>query len=151
MARLDVERRREVVDAFDRVIDQIRTVPGFDGFLRPLPVRDLEAAAADGPVVVVNVSRFGSHALILTSSGVLEPVPLEDLTPEAVYEHVVEFLAALDDMSAPTAGPSSRASAERRLAETLGWLWDALAGPVLDQLGVTGPPQEGESWSRLWW
>jgi tetratricopeptide (TPR) repeat protein len=151
LARRDVERRREVADRFDRLIAEIRTVPGFDTFLRPLPVRDLAVAAADGPVVVVNVSRFGSHALILTGSGVLDPVPLEDLTPEAVYEHVVEFLAALDDMSAPTAGPSSRASAERRLAETLGWLWDALAGPVLDRLSVGGPPQEGESWSRLWW
>lgn len=39
------------------MIDQIRTVRGFDTFLRPLPIRDLAAAAADGPIVVVNVLR----------------------------------------------------------------------------------------------
>ena len=91
LARRDVERRREAAEAFDRVIAEIRELPGFDGFLRPPPVHDLLAAAADGPVVIVNVSRFGSHALILTGGGVLEPVPLTGLTPEAVSERVVEF------------------------------------------------------------
>ena len=151
MARLDVERRRDVVDAFDRVIAEIRKLPGFDTFLRPLPVRELAAAAADGPVVVVNVSRFGSHALILTSSGVLEPVPLDDLTPDSVYEHVVEFVTALDDMSAPTAAASNRAQAERRLVAVLGWLWEAVTSPVLDRLGISRPPRAAEPWPRLWW
>ena len=110
----------------------------------------MASAAADGPVVVVNVSRFGSHALILTSGGVVEPVPLDGLTPETVSDRVAGFLSALEDASSPAAGPGS-ASAERRMQETLGWLWDVIAGPVLDQLGITGPPAEGEPWPRLWW
>jgi len=138
-----VERRRETAEAFDRVIAEIQAVPDFDMFLRPRPVSDLAEAAADGPIIVVNVSRFGSHALILTSRGVLEPVPLKDLTPDSVYEHAVEFLTALDDISAPSA-------AERRMVAVLGWLWDVVADPVLDRVGVSGPPWD-ESWPRLWW
>jgi CHAT domain-containing protein len=37
------------------------------------------------------------------------------------------------------------------MARTLGWLWDAVAGPVLDRLGICGPPRDGEPWPRLWW
>ena len=150
-ARRDMERRRAAAAAFDEVIAEIRRLPGFDGFLRPPPVAELLAAAAEGPVVVVTVSRFGSHALILAGGGVLDPVPLPGLTPETVYDRVAGFLGALDDAWSPAAGAGGRAAAGDRLGDTLGWLWDALAGPVLGRLGITGPPRDGQPWPRLWW
>jgi hypothetical protein len=145
------DERRDAAGAFDRLLGEIRQLPGFRGFLRPPPVADLQAATAGGPVAVVAVSAFGSHALILTSGGVLEPVPLPVLTPEAVHERVVAFLAALGGVSSQTAGTGGRAAAEQQLADTLGWLWEAVAGPVLDRLGIDGPPPEGQPWPRLWW
>ena len=129
LARRDVDRRRDAAEAFDRLIAEIRELPGFDGFLRPPPAHDLLAAASGGPVVIVDVSRFGSHALILAGNGVLEPVPLTALTPETVSERVVRFLTALAFMSSPAAGSSGRAWAEQQLTDTLGWLWDAVAWP----------------------
>jgi hypothetical protein len=138
--------RREAADAFERVISEIRAKPGFDDFLRPPPVGKLASAAADGPVVVVSVSRFGSHALILTSGGLEEPVPLTDLTPETVYERVNGFLTALDEVSASPAGSAGWVLGQRRLVDTLGWLWDTVAGPVLDALDIIGPPPERLSW-----
>lgn len=144
LARLELERRRELAEEFDAVIEQIRVQPGFAGFLRPPPVSDLAVAAAEGPVVIVNVSRFGSHALILTSGGVLEPVRLDDLTPDRVAAQVTGFLAAVGS------APATQA-AEQSLIGVLGWLWNVMAGPVLDRLAITGPPQEGQQWPRLWW
>jgi tetratricopeptide (TPR) repeat protein len=144
LARLELERRRELASAFDAVIEQIRTRPGFAGFLRPPPVSGLAAATAEGPVVIVNVSRFGSHALILTSGGVLEPVRLDDLTPDGVAAQVSGFLAAAGSI------PPTQAS-EQSLTAVLGWLWNAIAWPVLDRLAITGPPQAGQPWPRLWW
>lgn len=144
LARLELERRRELAEEFDAVIEQIRTQPGFAGFLRPPPVSDLAAAAAEGPVVIVNVSRFGSHALILTSGGVLEPIRLDDLTPDRIAVQVTGFLAAVGSNSATQA-------AERSLTGVLGWLWNAIAEPVLDRLGISGPPQAEQPWPRLWW
>jgi hypothetical protein len=138
--RPEVGRWQETAEAFGQVIAEIQATKEFAGFLQPLPVRDLIAAATDGPVVVVNVSRLGSHALILTA-GDVEAVPLEDLTPESVQEQVVEFLSAFD--AAPQDG-------ERRIMAVLSWLWDVAAGPVLEQLNVRGRPV-GESWPRLWW
>jgi tetratricopeptide (TPR) repeat protein len=150
-ARRDAERRRAAAAAFDKVIGEIRRLPGFRGFLRPPPVAELLAAAAEGPVVVVAVSRFGSYALILTGGAVLDPVPLAGLTPQTVNDRVIAFLGALEDAWSPAAGVSGRAASEQRLGDTLGWLWDALAGPVLDRLGITGPPRDGQPWPRLWW
>jgi hypothetical protein len=102
------------------------------------------AAAVDGPIVVVSVSRFGSYGLILTQDGLLEPVPLDDLTPEVVQENVIEFLTALEN-------PSGSAAAQPQLTAVLGWLWDAVAGPVLDQLGLSRTPPMSTPWPRLWW
>ena len=110
-ASRDAERRRTTSAAFDQVITEIRRLPGFEGFLRSPPVAELLAAAAEGPVVVITVSGFGSYALILTGGGVLDPVPLAGLTPETVYDQVVAFLGALDDASSPAAESSGRAAA----------------------------------------
>jgi hypothetical protein len=114
-------------------------------------VDDLTSAAADGPMVIVNVSDFGSHALILTGRGVLDPIPLAGLTSSTVLERVVGFIGALDDIASSPAISSGRASAEQQITDTLRWLWDAITGPVLDRLGLTGPPAAGQPWPRLWW
>jgi protein involved in temperature-dependent protein secretion len=150
-ARRDIERRRAAATAFDQVIAKIRQLPDFGGFLRPPPVAELLAAAAQGPLVVVTVSRFGSYALVLADGGVLDPVPLTGLTPETVLDRVAGFVGALEDAWSPAAGAGGRAAAEQQLGDTLGWLWDALADPVLDRLGITGPPRDGLPWPRLWW
>jgi hypothetical protein len=148
VASREAERRREAAEAFYLVITEIRSLPGFGGFLRPPPVGELAVTATAGPVVVVTVSEFGSYALILTRDGVGDPLPLPGLTPDTEYEHVDTFFAALDDSAAP--GVDGRV-ADRRLGDTLGWLWDTLTGPVLDRLGIDGPPAQGQPWPRLWW
>lgn len=143
LKRLRADRQREVAVAFDQVIAEIRAKPGFTSFLRPLSVHDLSQAAADGPVAVINVSQFGSHALILRNGRAPEAVALDDLTPERVVAQANESLTVIyQALPAGDSGP--------RLTAVLGWLWDAIAEPVLDRLGLTGPP-EGELWPRLWW
>jgi tetratricopeptide (TPR) repeat protein len=124
-ARQEAERRRETAHAFDRLIT------------------DIVAAASDGPVIIVNASRFGSHALILTKDGVLEPVPLPGVTPERIELEVAGLLTAPDD---PSAAPD-----QQRLTTTLGWLFDAIAEPVLHRIGLTRTPPPSGQWPRLWW
>jgi tetratricopeptide (TPR) repeat protein len=138
------ERQRTTAESFEQVITEIRSQPGFSGFLRPLPVRDLRAAAADGPVALVNVSRYGSHALILTANGVLDPVLLDEVTPARVTDRVTKHLNTLGN-------PLTWTTLDLQLTDMLGWLWDTIAGPVLDRLGLTGLPADGQPWPRLWW
>jgi tetratricopeptide (TPR) repeat protein len=142
-AQLEADRLRASAEAFEQVIEEVRAQPGFIGFLRPLPARSVLAATANGPVVIINVSGYGSHALILTPSGILEPVQLGQVTPDRVEEQVRELIAALDD--------SDLTKMQAMLVGVLGWLWDVIASPVLDRLGLTGPPPQGQPWPRLWW
>lgn len=139
--------RRATAAAFDRLVAEIRELPGFGRFLRPPALRDL--APARGHVVIVNVSDFGSHALVLDAGANAAAVPLPALTPDAVAAEVGAFLAAVDAAGAKDA--RSWAAGQRRMSRTLEWLWDAVAGPVLDHVGVGEPPPSGAPWPRLWW
>jgi hypothetical protein len=95
------------------------------------------------------VSRYGSQALILPADGDPMAVALPALTPDAVLAEAGEFLVAIESTAANST--LTRAAAADRMARTLGWLWDTVAGPVLDALGITEPPRDGEPWPRLWW
>ncbi|HET9258248.1 MAG TPA: CHAT domain-containing protein, partial [Pseudonocardiaceae bacterium] len=103
--------------------------------------------AADGPVVVVNVSRFGSHALALTAGGI-RVIPLPALTPTAVEDHRVALDVAYDLLRCPGAEADLRWAAGRYVTGLLTWLWDAAAGPVLDALGLAAG---ADPLPRLWW
>ena len=140
-----MDRHREVAEAFERVIEEIQELPEFSDFLRFLPAHMLASAAVGGPVVAVNVSRYGSHALILAHDGTVETVSLPSLAPDAVHERVTKFLAALGDLGSRNSGTD----AETRMTDTLEWLWDALARPVLDRIGITDSPHSYQPKQRL--
>ncbi|MFL6072456.1 MAG: CHAT domain-containing protein [Mycobacteriales bacterium] len=142
-----VAARRATAVAFDQLVTEIRKLPRFDRFLRPPAVGDL--APDQGHAVIVTVSTFGSYALILPADGEVTALPLPGLTPDAVLAEVADFLEAVEDTAARSA--RTRAAGQDRMAGTLRWLWDMVAGPVLDRLDITGPPGGGEPWPRLWW
>lgn len=157
-AQLHTDQRRETAASFKEVIEQIQRLPKFERFLQPLPITELLSAAADGPVVMINIAPLRSDALILptppeapttsTSSGV-DVVPLPDVSPAAVAAQVIVFLDALDD--ARHTERAKRDAGEERLGAVLGWVWDRVTGPVLDHLGISATPSEGDKWPRVWW
>ncbi|MFB7373822.1 CHAT domain-containing protein [Streptomyces sp. NPDC056222] len=56
------------------------------GLLRSPDYAALRAAAAEGPVVIVNITAFGCHALVVRHEGPVTVVPLDTLTYEATGE-----------------------------------------------------------------
>ncbi len=115
-----------------------------------LPDTELEsfttAGRLDGPIVLVNVSRFRSDALLLADGGVgIQPLPLVD--PDTVRAKAEQFLLSIAVRKDPEATAEDLDHAERAMSGILVWLWDAIACPVLDALGITG---QGEP-RRLWW
>jgi tetratricopeptide (TPR) repeat protein len=113
-------------DAWANLLDDIRAVPGHENFLRPLAAAQLTALNLPGPIVLINVSRFGSHALIVGPEPGVRALPLDGLDHEDVRSH------AYDLLSATAAGVTS---------EILAWLWTAVVGPVLENARP----------SRVWW
>jgi tetratricopeptide (TPR) repeat protein len=141
------ERRGALMDEWNELIAGIRRA-GFPGFLLPPGPEDLLAAAAEGPIVFVNVSRYGSAAFLLQASGISD-IDLPGLTLAAVRAMVAELLTIAG--AGATAEEMALEERDRRLAGLLGWLWDVIAGPVLDRLGFTAPVSEGASGPRVWW
>ncbi|MGP8302323.1 CHAT domain-containing protein [Streptomyces inhibens] len=147
---LIAENRHALARRWDQLLDEIRTLPGLDGFLRPPSLPDLLTAAADGPVVVVNVSEYRSDALVVTADAGIEVVPLPELTPAAVVSRAADFVTGVDEAYGEN-GVQRAVAAVRTLSGTLRWLWDTVAAPVLDRLGLRSVPLDDEPWTRLWW
>ncbi|KAK4649732.1 uncharacterized protein QC761_0024380 [Podospora bellae-mahoneyi] len=119
--------RKRAGEFMDKVIDEIRSKPGFDQFLLPPSIDEALDAAKQGPIVVLNLSRLRSDALIIRSSGV-DVLPLLGLSYEEVQMQSTKLVQDPD----------------------LGWLWDAVVGPVLEFLGFNATPADRE-WPRVWW
>jgi hypothetical protein len=58
-------RRREVSQALDNTIQEIRSLPGLKNFLSQPTAEDLMAEADPDPVVVLNVTRYRRDAFII--------------------------------------------------------------------------------------
>ncbi|MFJ1673132.1 CHAT domain-containing protein [Streptomyces bottropensis] len=172
-----VDRRMALAREWDRLVEQVREMPDFRDFLRPPRLETLLPAAAGGPVVIVNVSRWRCDALIVTTRDARN-LPLPGLTLDRATEQANLYLRTLQE--AERAGQEHQSAAEaaqaepgpaavraqRRAAQALidaeqrtdemlqelqQWLWEAVAAPVLQELGMTGRPAPEAPWPRLWW
>ena len=144
----DPDHRHGLARRWQSLLSRIRATAGFERFLEPPALADLLPAAASGAVVTVNVSDLRCDALVLTADRV-RVVPLPELGTEELDTRVRTFLEALDLVGAGDLAESMGAQAALR--QTLGWLWDVLAEPVLDELGHTATPAAGSPWPRVWW
>jgi CHAT domain len=129
---------------WDRLLAQVWAHPGIAGESGPLRASDIRAQAAFGPLVLVNVSELWSGALIVTAGGI-DALDLPALTPAAVRARIGHFTAA------QAAARALAGHADRAIAGTLAWLWDCVAGPVLDHLGYWERPGGAAPERRLWW
>jgi hypothetical protein len=153
----DVDRRMALAREWDDLVAEVRNLPGFEDFLRPPQIGTLLPAAAGGPVVILNVSRWRCDALIVRESGV-DVVPLPELTQEIVLAQVQAYLDAVGGRPDETPrGPrdadadTGTAGVEERLGDCLRWMWDSFAAEILDRLGYRATPPAGQAWPRVWW
>jgi hypothetical protein len=114
----------------------------------------LVAAAADGPVVVVNTSQYRDDALILTPSG-LQVLPLELVSMETEGESAGSLRTRTaqlwEALRTASRTPADIRWADGVLSGLLGWLWDTIAEPVLTALGMTTGTQPDQELPRVWW
>ena len=95
------------------LIDEIRKLPGFQGFQEFATEEEVRLAARRVPIVVINVSRYACDALIVTGDSIRAKNLAFDMNE--LRQHA------------------------KRLPNTdhnvLHWLWTALTRPILDDLG----------------
>ncbi|CAH0054471.1 unnamed protein product [Clonostachys solani] len=122
------DERYKAGQQYEILLQKIRDLPGFSEFLLFPAHDDIKAAAASGPIVIINVSTYRCDALLIERHQ-LSTLPLPDLCPEDISVRATT-LASLS-------------------TDTLEWLWDTVTRPVLEALRLDQAP--GDSWPRIWW
>jgi len=131
------DRRHRLARQRAEILDQVRQRPELEDLAAAPRLERLLAAAAQGPVVIVNVSQYRCDALII-SGDQLRLVPLATLTAEAVAEQVQNLLDGADAVS------------RAQVNDVLKWTWDQIVGPVLSHLGLTESASSGDE-VHVWW
>jgi tetratricopeptide (TPR) repeat protein len=150
------QQRRELSEEFDEVVELIHQVPGFEHFLSGLSVDELrDCALDDSAVVVINVSRYGSDAIIVASKRI-KRLELRDLTYDGVNQRVKAIARDIDvyrNASQRDAIPISQSNQEAKmeLGVVLKWLWENGIAAVMADLGYTATPGNAGNWPRIWW
>jgi hypothetical protein len=143
-----VDRLRHAARDYDEALSQIHLLDGFEHYLEPTPYPELAAASAGGTVVIVNASRYGCHAIIVTpDSDRTRVLDLPGLNLDSAEEHASQMSRLLENLLRPDPPFLSRDADRRAFLDILGWLWDVIAAPVLEVL--TGPDRPGPP--RIWW
>ncbi|QGI98466.1 hypothetical protein CEK26_011535 [Fusarium fujikuroi] len=126
---VDESRRHEAGDEFESLLGEIRQQSGFETFLLPPSESEIRFAAERGSIVIINTSMLRCDA-ILVESHQITSVPLTDFDRRDMIEYVKNGTFKSD--------------------ESLQWLWDCVANPVLNTLGFDKSPPEGD-WPHVWW
>lgn len=143
------EDRMRLAREFDNLVGHVRALDGFEYFLAPAPFSHLREPITGGPVVIVNASRYGCHALVIASE--VHVVSLPDLTYRHAVDHANSLLGVLGLVTHPDRSIGDRDQYRRTVLDILGWLWDAVTEPILTSLGHTDRPAPGAGWPRIWW
>ncbi|MFC8043373.1 CHAT domain-containing protein [Nocardia sp. NPDC057353] len=152
-AAVDPEQRRARAVAasrrFDSLLAEIRALPGLSRFMRGLEPSELCAPIVGGRVVMVNVAPRRCDALVVTHDGV-HAIPLRALTAADATRYAAGYLAALGVLESPRRGRLAKTVAAEVVRDTLRWLWQVVAEPILCELGLL-EPVSASTGQRIWW
>jgi tetratricopeptide (TPR) repeat protein len=124
----DSNRRHEAGEEFDKLVAEIRHQPGFEDFLLPPTENKVKQAAESGPIIVVNTCLVRCDAIVI------EPHQIRAvLLPHFRRQDMTRFIK----------------EGTLRSSLALEWLWDCIASPILDALGLTKTPDS--DWPHVWW
>lgn len=121
------EQRRCLRRQWDGIRTQIRAIPGFETFPHLPEQSDLLNSGRDGPVLLLNVSKYGSAAFIIRNGRVTD-VALSDLTPATVRANnreagLVAHYRAVDVTRVGVTGRGLR------------WIWMRVGHTMCEALG----------------
>ncbi|KAG1834907.1 TPR-like protein [Suillus subalutaceus] len=129
---------RKLTMQWDDVVSRIRMLRGFSRFLLPPLFSDLQKAAEDGPVIILNASHYGCDALIIHDTGDPIHIPL-NITEAAVSELCSQFQSLAEQFGSSDYGGE--------LISILRKLWAVIVDPVVRALRES----KVIPGSRIWW
>ncbi|EJC99359.1 TPR-like protein [Fomitiporia mediterranea MF3/22] len=143
MSPTESQLKRRLSTEQEELIGEIRRIPGFQSFLEATPFNVLQQAASEGPVIVVNHSKYRSDVLIVPSH---EDKPVACIPLDGkFYKDSTELCAKL--VGTRTISGAYSAEYDQMLRQAMRTLWDRVVSKVVDKLNELGIA-EG---SRIWW
>ncbi|KAG1740446.1 CHAT domain-containing protein [Suillus paluster] len=123
-----MEYRRRTTE-WEAVVAEIRDVHGFSRFLLPPLYEDLQAAARDGPVIILIASKYSCNAIIVPTSGEPHHLPFQSLTLSDLNMLKEDF--AREIHHATLMGPKEP---RKDLRVLLRKIWDGIMLPIVNVL-----------------
>ncbi|KAG8720391.1 hypothetical protein FRC09_009653 [Ceratobasidium sp. 395] len=141
------QRRHNLAQTWETLVDRARGIPGFSGFLRPKNAKELLLAAHSSTLVVVNLHRTRCDALaVLPGSEEIIHIPLPSFSFDKATEASTHLFYCLRRANVrtrserrPVFDDEGEEEIERELngqfGSLLATLWEDLVEPVLERLG----------------
>ncbi|KAG1772963.1 TPR-like protein [Suillus placidus] len=129
---------RQLTMQWNDVVSRIRMLPDLSRFLLPPLFSDLQKAAAEGPVIIVNASQYSCDALIVLSDQDPVHVPI-DITQTEVSDLSSEFQSLSKEFGS--------FDNQHKLVSILRKLWHDIVDPVVQVLRASNV----HPGSRIWW
>jgi len=133
-------KHRKLLDERNRLIAQIRALPGFEDLLMASSFDTLQSAAAGGPVIIVNHSRFRSDIIILLYNSPPSLIPTT-----GNFYNCARGLG--EQLSAARGIGLGSMEYQETLVHVLKALYDLVGLPVIQRLQELNVPEQ----SRVWW
>ncbi len=133
--------QRQLLERWDELLILVRAVPGFEDFLSPPSFPKLQAAAKDGPIIVLiaPAAQTECTAIIVTETGTPALIPLPHARPSLLLETHVELLRHRAERNRP--------KEQATLLHVLRLLWEGVVSPIAEHLTSIGVQHHG----RVWW
>ncbi|PVF91357.1 hypothetical protein CPB86DRAFT_878568, partial [Serendipita vermifera] len=145
---------RALTTEWESIIEQIRSLPSFESFLRPPTSFQLRKSTKGGNLIVLNIAKEHCDALALLP-GLDETIhiPLPNLTLQRVTELANELRDVLHSSGIRVRGERAAKKVEDEVdseccERILAELWVGLVKPVLDSLAFMPHP---DVLPRIWW
>ncbi|KAE8370628.1 CHAT domain-containing protein [Aspergillus caelatus] len=139
-------QRAEILRKLEEIEKNVRELPEFEQFMKPLSPADHMSLARLGPIIAFNVTELRSDAIIVTESGI-DCIRLERLQFQDLKANVNKVVGENQLSKGP---PSERPRRNEELQRILNWLWETALHPVLTKLRLYSNAPPGPL-SRVWW
>ncbi|KAH8105758.1 TPR-like protein [Phellopilus nigrolimitatus] len=134
-------RKRRLASQLKAIVAEIRTLSGFEDFLRLQKFSVLQGAAVEGPVIIISHCKYRSDALI-----VLYDRPPVSIELDSNFDH--DGPSLVKDLKTALQKAQTEPKARDEVIEgVLSFLWNRVVSRVvekLDELGI-------EKQTRIWW
>ncbi|KAG5800538.1 hypothetical protein H9Q69_000425 [Fusarium xylarioides] len=153
------DNRLKAIAGLNDCLGRIRKKPGYHRFLLQPDIDTLTKGAAEGPIVIVNVTDISSDAIIVSESDI-RAVELPAMTSSTAsflvkdigrYRDVDSNSENYDRSNDDRGMTDIKVSAPDHNSRFLSWLWRSCVKPILDELA---PPQKSTDLTqlpRVWW